>query len=503
MARSKPQPPIVQNTGSLTPQQAYQLEVQRGLRSRARYAAVAARMGGPQRPITPSNDGGTVVVDKNGLVQSPFPALKTQGFHQDPGFGPQDPAKIRMLQQFLANRGYKIQVDGINGPLTRAAAEDFRTNRHPDAFNVAHKLGGPATPTPKAAATSPAHTGAGQSGITGGGNAGGYPGSGITDLLSAMLKGANTSNLIPTSLAGDAASPYTALAAQLQQEIGNLPTAKANALANIANWFGQVTGAEKTAASRDKTMADAGAAADASNTKGIIASLGGSAMGGSGEIGAMGANDANTLSAIGASDQQLSSDLAPLFASEEANAKTTMSNKFDQGLQDLNAQLASAQGQGAAAKAAALMQIIGANNASRDSNFKNTASLLQTLAGLQISGANAASNAQYKTIENQLHSAEAKKAAAEAVSKTGPFGTLTQLQRQTLANNITKGMLDSSGKLSVADWPTALRNARNSVRQAGLDPFNSQVINTIIGPALANAGIGGPGGSFWQAIYQP
>lgn len=431
--------------------------------------------------------------------------------------GSPDPANIKAMQQFLVNRGYKLTVDGINGPLTQAAAEAFRAGRHPDAFNAAHSLNGSATSKAAAAGSSfpTGGTGArgsvGASGSTGTSGSAGASGSGsslgsgtLGGMLAALMRGGSPNVPIPESLAGDAAAPYSALATQLQQEINNLPTAKANALANIANWFGQVTGAEKTASERDQAMATAGSKADSANTTGIIASLGGGAMAGSGQIGAIGANDANTLNAIGASDAQLSADLAPIFASEEANAKQTMSNKFDQGLADLNNQLASAQGSGAAAKAAALMQIIGANNSTRQQNFSNEASLAQTLAGLQISGMNAATNAQYKGIMNALHIAEINKTNAAAANKTtkGSFTSATNAEKAKVAQAIQAAIADpNTGKLkSGYDWPSALRDARNIVRTNGWNPLDPQIVQTIIQPALGMLGVNFTNP---QALYQP
>jgi hypothetical protein len=497
MAKPKTQTPnsVVGQGGPLTPEQAYQLEVQRGLKARAAAHAAMTRMGGPPRPISPPYGGQSVppvVVDQNGLVPPPVP-IPTK-FSSGGG---NDPADVKAMQQFLIKRGYKIQADGILGPLTKAAAEDWRTNKNPGGWNKqqgfvtnppAHAPAGSTAFVPTTGPNSPASSSGGGTPSTGGDS--------FMSLLTSLLGQSSTSKLIPASLAGQMSAPDDALAAQLQQEIGQLPTAKQHALDQIAGWFGQVTNAQKTASQRDQAMANAGAAADSSNTAGIIASLGGSAMGGSNMIGATGANDANTLSAIGASDAQLQSDLAPLFSSEKANALTTMGSKFDQGLLDLQNQLATAQGNSSKDKAAALMQIMGANNQSRDSNFKNQASLLQTLAGLQISGMNADTNSTYKGILNQLHQAQAIKdiAAAKAKSSPNTFATATAAQKAKVAQDITNAIVDTnSGKLKAGlDWPSALRAARNIVRTNGWDPLNPTVVKGIVIPSLSLAGVGFP-----------
>ena len=334
-------------------------------------------------------------------------------------------------------------------------------------------------------------------------NTGAAPGgdmSTILGMITALLKGGNPSALLPTSLAAQAAAPQNALASSYQSQLDALPAAKAEALKNIGDWYGLVKASEGKAASKDQAMATALSDAAKGNAAGIAAGLGGAAMPGSAQIGAVGANDANTMAAIGASDKQLADELGPIFDLSAAGAKNTRSQQFDNAKMSLQNSLAQAQGQASADKANALMQIINANNGARQSNLANKADLVKTLASLEITGMNAASSAQSAAMLNALRQSEIDKNKAKAV---GGYAALTPMERQSLANNITKGIVDpNSGKLAT-DWPTALRNARNSVREAGLNPGDPNVINSIIGPALANAGITNQGGGFWSAIYQP
>lgn len=332
-----------------------------------------------------------------------------------------------------------------------------------------------------------------------GGNAGGGGGTDFMSMLTSLLGQAGTAKTLPKSLADQIAGVDDATAAGFQHQLDHLPAAKKAALDNISNWFGQVTGAEDNAATRDKQMADAGSSAMQDAAKGIMASLGGSAMAGSGQIGAVGANDANTLAAIGANDKMLSSDLAPIFKLSEANAKNSRSQQYDQASSQLQDSLAQAQGQGQTDRANALMQILLANNNARQTNFGNQSGLLNTLASLQISGMNAASTAQYKGIENALHMSEIKR---NLVKNAGGLDAMTPQQRADFVNKIVTGLVPPGGKLTMAP-SAALRAARNTVRSAGMDPFNKQVIQTIIGPALSNAGVTGPNGGYWPAIYKP
>jgi hypothetical protein len=79
--------------------------------------------------------------------------------------------RVAAMQQFLRGKGYDVQVDGIQGPLTTAAAADWRASRNPGAWNLAHSGHGvaaaaagtdnvsaapPAPAAPKAAVKAPA-----------------------------------------------------------------------------------------------------------------------------------------------------------------------------------------------------------------------------------------------------------------------------------------------------------------------------------------------------------
>lgn len=81
---------------------------------------------------------------------APKPAAKATGFD------------ATATQKFLNAKGYSIPVDGINGPLTQAAAAAFRSHADPAAFNVGHGLttaapaATPSVPAPAAKVKAPA-----------------------------------------------------------------------------------------------------------------------------------------------------------------------------------------------------------------------------------------------------------------------------------------------------------------------------------------------------------
>lgn len=457
-------------------------------------------------------------------------------------FGPHSDAHFQAIRAFLRSKGYNLPERGGNGPLLRSALNDWSSgvhNRNPRAWSNAHPvrmdmnphaahpdqapspIAGDNAPhqepaikrqnqaehqagqnTQKAIAAQDKQGGAknlpkhnvpanSPTGHFHGGNGGGGGGTGPTDLLTSlysMLGQANTAKMLPLSLADQAASPYTAQASTFQDQINRLPTAKKKALQNISDWFGQVQKAEQHGAAQDKNLADAGSSAMQDAAKGIMASLGGSAMAGSGEVGAMGANDANTLTAMGANDAALANELAPIFKASEAQAKNSRSTQYDNQLSDLQDQMGQATGQADAARAAAVQAILGANNSARQTNFGNASGLLNTLAGLQISGMNAQSQAQERSIMNALHMSEIQKNAQKSV---GGLDALTPSQRTGLANALNAMLMDpNTNQLkSGLSWPNALQDVRNYIRTQGLNPFNKQVVNQFIAPTLANAGI--------------
>jgi hypothetical protein len=79
------------------------------------------------------------------------------GTASQPSGGARKPGQSRVasMQQFLRSKGYDVQVDGIQGPLTSAAAADWRSSRNPDAWNTAHSGHGVAAAAASAPPTAP------------------------------------------------------------------------------------------------------------------------------------------------------------------------------------------------------------------------------------------------------------------------------------------------------------------------------------------------------------
>lgn len=83
-----------------------------------------------QRVSTPPNN--SFLVD----VHAPTGPVRPDGAKAPPK--PPAGSRVTSMQQFLKGKGYDIAVDGVQGPLTTAAAQDWRTGRNPTAWNAAH-----------------------------------------------------------------------------------------------------------------------------------------------------------------------------------------------------------------------------------------------------------------------------------------------------------------------------------------------------------------------------
>lgn len=319
----------------------------------------------------------------------------------------------------------------------------------------------------------------------GGGDVSGFGGNSLAGLQD-LLKHSGGGHMISRGLADQLAAASLAEATGYQHQLDRLPAAKKDAMQKLSDWFGQVTTAQQHAAANDKAMADAGAASMAANTKGIMDSLGGSAMAGSGSIGAVGAASANTLTAMGANAAMLSGELAPIFKLAEADAKNTRSKQYDQAQSLLTDQLAMAKGRAKSDKAAAIMQIIQANNNTRQQNFSNKAGLLQTMAGLQISQGNLASTNQARRFQQNL----ALYQLTHGGGKGNGFASMSPGQRLHLADTIAKNIMDADNY-----DPSAVNRIRNTVfaqvTQAGLNIHNPRIVNTFVNPILQRLGLPG------------
>lgn len=173
---------------------------------------------------------------------------------------------------------------------------------------------------------------------------------------------------------------------------------------DIASWMHQVQASQGTAAKRDTAASAAGNASIDAASKAILSSLGGAANEGSSEVAGAAQNGANELAALGANEDQYNADLAPLLKSQQADMAHNEQAQNSQDVSDARQKLTDLVTQRGAAKATAadqatqmnnairdnqvsrLMQIVSANNGTRQQGFQNKLALAQTIAGIQANG---------------------------------------------------------------------------------------------------------------------
>lgn len=304
---------------------------------------------------------------------------------------------VRGLQTFLRNKGFDVTVDGHLGPQTKSALRDaidkgimknptqadLTTIRGmhgqvlgPKAFDtMIHDAGKP--PFLQHPIDAHGNTAGNQMGglnanaATSGGNGGQAINTGP---VSKALK-FSTGKAIPTADAQfgtpfDVNGVAQAMAQQQFQPqineqqllVNRDPTQAAQNLKDVTDWYNQVTGAQQAAGQADTTATNQGVDATNAATKALIASLGGSANQGSGDVATAGQNAANTLQAIGNSQAGLDNELAPILAAQAAQQKQNQAN-LDTAKQQADQQvLQNLQGQEGNAETSAQMQLQAANN---------------------------------------------------------------------------------------------------------------------------------------------
>jgi hypothetical protein len=304
---------------------------------------------------------------------------------------------VRGLQYFLRNKGYNIKADGKLGPLTKQALKDAIVsgtiknasaaqmnavkgvrggNIGPKAFNDMVAKAGTTPYRPligKGAKGMVKPNGSlGNPGPSGKG--GGGQGSVNPSATNKALK-ASTGQDIPQSDANfgqlfNVDKTATAMGQeQFQPQINDQqlivnrdPRQAAQNEKDVKDWYNQVLGAQHAAGQQDQAATSAGVNATDAQTKALIQSLGGSANQGSGEAAAAGQNASGTLQAIGASQQGLDSELAPILQAQAAQQRTDQSNIDQAKLQGDQQTLQNLQGQEGNAETSAQMQLQSANN---------------------------------------------------------------------------------------------------------------------------------------------
>lgn len=367
--------------------------------------------------------------------------------------GPPEMLNVAGVQHFLRNHGYDIAVDGKLGRLTKSAMADYFNPKKLggtmlDALQGTHitgrrdphdwnrRFGSPATHDQ---VSMPRNQGIDRHGNeTPGGNTGPVN-TGTVNLTGLGRIAAAAGTPIPTSLADKLASAsageqYDPQIHDIQTLLAQQPVDAAQHQKDIGNWYGQVLDALNNASTRDTAATKAGVGSLKDAVGSIISSLGGSANQGSGDVGAMGANDVGTIQALGTSQDMLNNDMAPILQGEKASQLKNQANQDALGKAQMQQQLEDLQGQRGQAigsqKANLLMQILDSNNKTAEQNFQDRLALQQAGEAAQLNGLKAL---YYGSKSNQ--------------PTRGSFGYATPSEINNVQNAILSHILDANGNL--------------------------------------------------------
>lgn len=394
---------------------------------------------------------------------------------------------VKQLQQQLRKDGYDVKVDGQMGPQTLSALKDYYRpralktmspalakyldkggpllgTRDPDAWNK--KYG-----TDKTWLTPMLKPHAGPTGsLTPNGdpqypsNGGGFTPATVDlsdpkakEQLAAQTKAmplslANFGTLIdPSTADAIAGETYDPQIHDQQLALAHDPLDAAQHLADIKSYYGQVLGSQAKAATRDKAAYNAATGSIGDAGKALVASLGGSANTGAGEVAAAGQDAAGTMAAMGAAENQYNNDLLPILQNEKAGMLIDQGNKDTAQQQADQTKLEDLQGARGQAKQAALAQIEGQNN-----------SLDQARASMGLDIRNANNGLAQSAFNNSLALAQAQIAA----EMSGLDATYKQAQTAHLNQKATNPFLAAS--------PTVKNNAFNEAMGSLMDSTTHQ-----------------------------
>ena len=404
--------------------------------------------------------------------------------------GGMTPTQVRAMQQFLVNHGFAVNQDGIYGAQTKAAAAAFRANHKSGAaWSATHGTGvHPASkPGGASALASDAGGGNGSTPVATGPNTEGA----FNALLGALLgQGGKVGSMLdPNAYGAAAAAPSTALAATLAQQAAQNPQQAAQDESDISSWYGldpratsyQLSVLGRLAQAKGK---DAAAATDASSNIGALAkslagSIGGSANDGSAQVAAAGTDAAGTMAAVGQANTDYANAMNPLLAAEATGAMSRDKASKAQELQTLRDQMAQAQGQARADRAAGMSGAIDKNNALGQQRFADQGNLLSTLGQMQAVDPNEVGlkDAKLAAQIDQIRAGTAKTAS-------GLASAAAKAQKMDIGNT-TREIIDHLGYGSI---PTT--------GQAIVPTSDHQRLATTIGAFLRSQGLRPGDGQF-------
>jgi hypothetical protein len=314
------------------------------------------------------------------------------------------------IRKVLQSKGYDIPlVGGMNSRL-RGAMDAYINGKPPKQYNdwAAKKY---VSVVVKGA--SPTRVAAGGGGVltAPGGGAAPKPskapvvkkgGAGI-DLSTLGNIGANIGVDTPEAFADAIAQGESGQAVtDAQRQIDQAPGQYAQNTHDIGHWYDQVLASQATAAGRDKDIGAAGTGSIRDAVAAMVASLGGSANEGSGQVASTGQMDADMMQALATNQDQYNQDIRPLMQAEAAGAQTRETVRQSNDMRDLQNKLTDAKTAKGAARIRALMQIRQQNNALAQQRFENQLNLSNAREAAMMNGLKIASAGQVSVSPNTL-----------------------------------------------------------------------------------------------------
>jgi hypothetical protein len=292
----------------------------------------------------------------------------------------------------------------------------------------------------------------------------GHGKSGPTGGVPGLAGDTGVNKLLPSSYADKVAGlQFDPAIAEARRALAGHGRDEKQAQADISNWYGQVKTSQGTAATRDAAAGDAARGDVSSAVQAIVQSLGGSR--GAGLVGATGVHDLAQITQSGQAQDRYNADLAPLMANEQAGAASRQRAIGSQQDMALQGSITDLVGQRGGAKAKALLDLVSANNQSRQQNFQNRLSLFQTnIAGANLGMDQAKLDAQLQQygLENKINTA---KLSADKKANKGGWAALNATDRATLVGRAIQAGL--------AEVPAGAPWDPGHVRNAALDYLRS------------------------------
>lgn len=436
---------------------------------------------------------------------------------------------VRALQTQLTKDGYKLKVDGKLGPQTLSALEDYyrgsqnmspalkqamanahaldniNGTRNPAAWNKKYgenrlkpmlapqTANGKSSPNttldssgvPQAAAVDAGNQMIDTSGLQNQAND-------IANTTPISEQLANFGTMLGKGTAdAEAGQQYDAQIRDAQLALAKDPLLAKQHSADLNSWYDQVLGSQKTAAARDAAAGAAGVSSISDAGKALLASLGGGANLGAGNVAAASQNATGTQQALQTAEDQYNNDIAPILQNEKASMLTSQANADTNQQQQDQYALSTLQGQRGQAVVADQANVDQANNALAQAREQALLGIKQSNNSLVQQGFNnslALAQAQIAAEMNGLQMQNTAAKTAATLQKTNnPFLSLSPTQKNSVFQYVMGRLYDpnTGAKLNLTPQQASTR-VNQALSSYGFNPtagtpsgqFGAQIVKT-------------------------